>query len=711
MSDQEAIDRALAIARILVKFGVPVFTARPDPENELGFKLPRAWQFTPPNLPAIDRWKPGYALCAVGGWTVDFNDMDPRNGGSESFSKLDMAGNWPTVYGLQFTPSGGEHHLIAPLRIRKAKREGIDHQGGDAMGNGRGFVFIAPTVRPSKITGEHRMYEWSGSPEELQAGLEALKAAGKTDKSGNYFAQWVTTKPAKTNGNGQHGGSTGFELPDVIPYGERDETLFKYASSLLSRELPRDEAEALMERAWRRCEQPSGDHYPLEKALEKLNRYEPGRSEGFTKPGTNRDGDADGQPPEWETDFWSSRESLAHISTYAYSRLASRWGVLGVCILRALQCVPHYVTLPGLIGGEGHFNSFIALVSPSGLGKGTCERCARDAFVLDDLNPVYEIDVGSGEGIAHQYKHFKRGERNPVWDRRAVLFKAAEVDQLGALAKRQGSTLLSQLRAAFSGESLGFAYADQTRRLPMEAGTYRFGLVVGVQPARSWVLLNDSDGGTPQRFVWLPAFDPNISADRPEAPKPISLDVRDSSITPWKPGPVYVPKEAEEEVVNAHVEKNRGNTDALNGHALYARLKIAMGLAVLADRRDINSEDWRLSGLVMKKSDAIRALCQGVLQAKQSEVEEAKAKGAGRSELIRTSLIEDSDMEKACTSLRTKLTNESPEWVNSKPLRDRLGRRRELFGEAIEKLMDTGEVEMQEVQHRSNTVTQYRLKK
>jgi Bifunctional DNA primase/polymerase, N-terminal len=419
---------------------------------------------------------------------------------------------------------------------------------------------------------------------------------------------------------------------------------------------------------------------------------------------------ADDQSLGWEADFWSSRESLAHISTFAYSRLAPRWGVLGVCILRALHYVPVNVTLPGLIGGEGHFNTFMALVAPSGLGKGTSERCARDVFSMHEWEPVYDIDVGSGEGIAHQYKHYQRGHREPVWDRTAVLFKASEVDQLAALGKRQGSTLLPQLRAAFSGESLGFAYADQTRRLPMEAGTYRFGLMVGVQPAKSWILLNDSDGGTPQRFVWLPAFDPSISVERPDTPKPMRLDVQHSELNPWRPGPVNVPKEAEDAVVAAHVEKNRGSVDTLDGHALYARLKVAMGLAMLEDRRDINSEDWRLSGLVMLKSDATRAMCKRELQAKQAEVEAAKAKGAGRSELIRSNLIEESDMAKACTSLLTKLTNESPEWVNTKPLRDRLGKRRELFGEAIEKLMDTGQVEMQEVQHRSNTVTQYRLK-
>jgi hypothetical protein len=61
--------------------------------------------------------------------------------------------------------------------------------------------------------------------------------------------------------------------------------LFQYAASLLAREQPRDEAETLMRSAWERCEQPpvAKDLYPVEQALAKLDRYDPGRSEGYEK--------------------------------------------------------------------------------------------------------------------------------------------------------------------------------------------------------------------------------------------------------------------------------------------------------------------------------------------------------------------------------------------------------------------------------------------
>jgi hypothetical protein len=48
-------------------------------------------------------------------------------------------------------------------------------------------------------------------------------------------------------------------LPEVIPTGERHDTLLRYASSLRAQGLPWLEAEVLFGAAWRRCAQPTGD--------------------------------------------------------------------------------------------------------------------------------------------------------------------------------------------------------------------------------------------------------------------------------------------------------------------------------------------------------------------------------------------------------------------------------------------------------------------
>jgi len=119
---------------------------------------------------------------------------------------------------------------------------------------------------------------------------------------------------------------------------------------------------------------------------------------------------------------------------------------------------------------------FVALVGSSGVGKGSAEGAAIRAVHFPEN--IYTAPVGSGEGIAHQYAH--REKRDVIQDRDSVLFTVSEVDILTALGQRTGSTLLSQLRSAYSGERLGFGYADAMKRLPIERHSYRLGLVVGV---------------------------------------------------------------------------------------------------------------------------------------------------------------------------------------------------------------------------------------
>lgn len=184
------VRRSLNIARSLIGAGVPVFAAPPDPSHPAGFRLPSGWPETAPDTAQVDKWRPGWALCAVAGHAVDVLDTDPRNGGDVSARQLRDAGMWPTVYGTAETPSGGTHDLIAPLRCGKGvPAEGVDLQGGKQDGTGRGFVFIAPTVRKSKVDGVPRAYRWTAEPD-----LDRLAADGAADGSGRPLAALITGK-------------------------------------------------------------------------------------------------------------------------------------------------------------------------------------------------------------------------------------------------------------------------------------------------------------------------------------------------------------------------------------------------------------------------------------------------------------------------------------------------------------------------------------
>lgn len=156
-------EQALVIARMLAKAGVPLFIARPNPQARHGWDLPFGWETNEPDVSVVDAWRPGWALCAVTGHTFDLIDIDPRSGGREE----DLGAVMPRSYLTAETPSGGRHHFVKTLGVPSLDGKvspGIDVKSGTLEGEGRGFAFIAPTVRASKVDGIEREYRWVLGP-------------------------------------------------------------------------------------------------------------------------------------------------------------------------------------------------------------------------------------------------------------------------------------------------------------------------------------------------------------------------------------------------------------------------------------------------------------------------------------------------------------------------------------------------------------------
>ncbi|HSL52011.1 MAG TPA: AAA family ATPase [Candidatus Deferrimicrobiaceae bacterium] len=154
-------EQGLAVARLLVKAGMPLFLAHPNPSSLQGFSLPMGWQHLECDPSVVDAWRPGMALCAVTGRAFDLVDIDPRSGGDESLIEL------PHSYLAAETPSGGRHHFVSALGVasRDGVAPGVDLKSGTLEGTGRGFAFIAPTVRVSKVDGVAREYRWYLGPD------------------------------------------------------------------------------------------------------------------------------------------------------------------------------------------------------------------------------------------------------------------------------------------------------------------------------------------------------------------------------------------------------------------------------------------------------------------------------------------------------------------------------------------------------------------
>jgi hypothetical protein len=411
-----------------------------------------------------------------------------------------------------------------------------------------------------------------------------------------------------------------------------------------------------------------------------------------------RDDSGDNDPPSQSEldEFWQSRPLLAHVLAYSRARRAAPWAVLGCVLARIVCATPPTVVLPPIVGGQASLNLFVGLVGRSGAGKGAAERVAGEAVRLGQT--LTTATVGSGEAISHG---FVKRLRDGTIDQHttAVLFTVPEIDTLSALSSRQGATLMPELRRAWSGEQLGFQYVDPQKRLLVEAHAYRLCLIAGIQPARAQALLDEADGGTPQRFIWCAASDPHMPDVAPAVPDPMT----------WQPPSWHVDTQrdrfsgrlvmgvceiARKTIDEAALARGRGEVDALDGHLLLCQLKTAAALAIADRRASVDDEDWRLAELIIRQSTSTRAGVERALSRARSQRNTQRASSeAERSVIVEERQIEASQ-QRACRAIMRALNKGEGDVSKTRSQLRRFvaARDRGAFDPAIEALISTGQI-------------------
>lgn len=399
--------------------------------------------------------------------------------------------------------------------------------------------------------------------------------------------------------------------------------------------------------------------------------------------------DGDGPVPIDEERFWSARPELEHLRTFARSRMCSPWAVMGVVLTRIIAATPYSVTLPPIVGGRASLNLAVGLVGRSGDGKGAAEAAARDAFSLGTRLSSFEVHkLGSGQGLAHGFMHYEP-KQGPVRHADSCLFVMQEIDTVGGLSSQRGSTLLPELRSALMGEALGHLFVDFNKRLEVPAHSYRLALTIGIQPARAGVLLDDADGGTPQRVVWLPTDDPDAPTVDPAQPPTMVWQV------PTWPSELPVCRSAVEEIVAARDERRRGRGEPLDGHRLLLREKIAAALDLLAGRAEVSEEAWRLAGIVLSVSDRARGACIKAISEKADRANSARAEREGERALIVGETIAEATLRRVSAAVLRRL--QDGEWHSHADLRRSIrADARRYFEEAIERLEAAGQLERED---------------
>lgn len=424
--------------------------------------------------------------------------------------------------------------------------------------------------------------------------------------------------------------------------------------------------------------------------------------------------------------FWTSRPILAHIRAVALGQYAAPWATLGVVLAHVVAATPPVVQLPATVGGYGSLNLFVALVARSGGGKGAAEAAATRCITIDPVRsgactsyPKHAL--GSGEGLAHMFmKRPKVTKDNPDPEpfqyNTAALVTVAEIDTLTALQGRTGSTLAGQLRQAAMGEQLGFFYVDKEKRMPVPEHMYRLSLVAGVQPKRAAALLDESGGGTPQRFAWLPATVrmPEVVPDTPEpvlwvAPRwPVARVVHGMARTV-----VPLPQVAIDRTIELRRQHLNDEGDPLDGHANMVRLKVATALAILDGRCEVGEEDWKLSGVVMDVSSRTRRRIVDELAADRREANLGTAEAEAARTIVIGDRVEQRSRTRVADGVKRRLGKlEEGAWLSGADLRKSLASGiRDHFDSVIEAMVTDGSVEAEEAEHRGQQGYQFRLRR
>jgi hypothetical protein len=364
------------------------------------------------------------------------------------------------------------------------------------------------------------------------------------------------------------------------------------------------------------------------------------------------------------------------------------------------------------------------LVGPSGSGKDTARDVAGEIVTgvrvhpslgIGDLDDVtFEPDPfglsgprfivrtpGSGEGIPGLFGRSEKVKGTSRYEvirsePDSVMMEISELDMLLALGARSGATILPVLRTAYNGKALGFTNRDGATTIPIPAHTYRLTVSVGVQPLRAQPLLDDADGGLPQRFLWLPTHDANGRAWRLQGhPEPEPRVWEPPEFVGAVAAPLAVPEAVRAAVIEAATPADQLlAVNPLDGHAVLAREKVAALLGILDGRTEVSEEDWELAGHLMRVSDAQRADVQAILAAKAGKDRQQRALAAGKDAVTVDDVKHTAGVSRVAQRFAECLRSDGG-WLGRNALRKRASasRDKDYVDDALRALVHSGQVE------------------
>ncbi|MEU2584516.1 hypothetical protein ABZ612_16470 [Streptomyces avermitilis] len=349
--------------------------------------------------------------------------------------------------------------------------------------------------------------------------------------------------------------------------------------------------------------------------------------------------------------FWAARPELRHIRQAGHSRSRSGDVALLAVLTRLSALVSHRIRADTGIADLASLNLFGAIVGPSGVGKSSGVGVASRLLVAPPGLDIRDgLPIGSGEGLAEVFmgmveeatgeiRKGRGGTETPVTIqvrkqvRHHAFFYVDEGASLTRLMKeRSGSTLGETLRSAAVGQTLGQTNASKDTSRYIPSGSYSMGLLVGFQPETAAPLFEEVAEGTPQRFVWFQVLDPAVPDIQPGWPGELGLWRNAAIVAPGDEasGSILVTfdEAIKAEMRAADLAKQRGQVspaleNPYDSQAPVMKVKLASLLAILAGRRHVNADDWRLANTLWTAScetrDAVIASAEAKRRAEQEK--------------------------------------------------------------------------------------------
>lgn len=673
----------LDLALRLIDAGIPALVVRD------GYKFPQDWELAVADRDAVSGFREGRdALVMVSGHGIDVVDEDSKAGGS--VDELPAFRSYGTVR----TPSGGRHFYVPSSGIGTRRLPAVgDYQGGREDGSSRGLVFLPGSVRRKYPDGGYEVIE-PIQVDECLVGDHNPDLNEALGADSGVLPTFIDDSPLRTE-------------PGLHPYAE----------AVISRELGR--LTALQEDGWEgepwdnTCYQVACNliemansnwtGYTLEQAEADFLERAPAdpdfgpreHNEKWTS-ALGKVGNGGRRNPDSAHDIWDATPVLKHIQRAAHARMVGSGALLCYVLGRVLAECPPHVVLPPVVGSAAPLNLAFAIVGLSGTGKSGAGRVSADLLNLGQDH--LETGVGSGEGLIESYlepdpNSPRAGSKRLVAPPSRIL-EIDEIGRLGSVAKREGSSMMHVLRSGLTGGALKTSNATTERVRNVPAGSYRLVVFAGVQPELSDVLLAEANAGTPQRFCWVSSTDPTVPETPPEWPgelgwSPMRLDLMGPTEIDY---PEHIKVEIKKERWRAVT--NQRDVDPLHGHRMLTQLKVAAALALLHDEDKISDQWWEIAAHLMRWSEKEQQRCLKALRA----AAERKAAARGRQMAVEQSVVAQSAVQKAADAILRALGRGKTAW---KDIRSSVSQaHREVFEDAVEHLVKTGKVTVEESEYR-----------